>query len=368
MHQRELTVARCRVLLSVFAVLAIYVDPTPPVMLPWLQLRGGPFAIDPYTLAILAAHLASSLTIYAGLARGVFTPQAVGAVTTWTDVLFAGAIAAVTEGVSSPFYVFFVFSIIASGFRYGTRRVTVVIAAATGIYLSLILVSRSSEELNFYIMRPVYLAVVGYLIAYLGEQRVSLEARVRRLEAQTERARIASTLHDGSLQTLVAVNLRLDACRELLREARYDEALEDISALEAEIAHEHERLRSYVRDLARAEQRTHSNGGSVEPRVSIDLRLAGTPALVEDVLQITREAVTNVKRHAAARSAAVAAREGAGRVEVAVDDDGVGFPVGSGAPGSIASRVEAAGGDLRLEHQAPGAHLRIILPTSEDAG
>jgi len=28
MHQRELTVARCRVLLSLFAVLAIYVDPT----------------------------------------------------------------------------------------------------------------------------------------------------------------------------------------------------------------------------------------------------------------------------------------------------------------------------------------------------
>jgi hypothetical protein len=31
-------------------------------------------------------------------------------------------------------------------------------------------------------MRPVYLAITGYLIGFLGQQRINFEARVRELE------------------------------------------------------------------------------------------------------------------------------------------------------------------------------------------
>jgi hypothetical protein len=38
-------------------------------------------------------------------------------VSTWGDVLFAAAIAFVTEGTNSPFYVYFLFAVLAAGLR-----------------------------------------------------------------------------------------------------------------------------------------------------------------------------------------------------------------------------------------------------------
>jgi len=54
--------------------------------------------------ATLAVHLVMSLGIYLGLVSGIVAPRAVATTTTWTDVFFATAIAAFTEGVSSPFF------------------------------------------------------------------------------------------------------------------------------------------------------------------------------------------------------------------------------------------------------------------------
>jgi signal transduction histidine kinase len=358
----EKTIARCRVLLSIVAVVAIYLDPTGPTMLPGLNLRGGSFAIDPRALAVLLAHLLFSVVVYGALTRGVVAAETIGAITTWADVLFAGAIAAFTEGASSPFYAFFVFAVMASGFRAGARHSAAVIVVAVTIYLGLVLVSGQDHVESFYLMRPVYLAIVGYLIAHLGHQRIELEATVRRLEAREERNLIAASLHDGSLQTLVAVGLRLEGCRELLREGRHAEALGDLSRLQEEVTREHEGLRSYVRGLARVGSADSGNGVGHDPSVSIDARFSGSPALVEDVLQIAREALANVRRHASASAATISVRAVDERVLLAVDDDGVGFAVGAQAPWSIGARVRAAGGDLRIEATSPGGHLRIAFP------
>jgi signal transduction histidine kinase len=236
-----------------------------------------------------------------------------------------------------------------------------VIVVAIAMYLSLVLISGEDNVENFYVMRPVYLAVIGYLIAYLGHERSGLEAAVRRLEAGAERGRIASTLHDGSLQTLVAVGLRLEGCRDLMREGRHEEALDDLSDLQLDVVREYEGLRAYVRQLAEAPPPTAVSANG-DPRVSIEARFSGPSTMVDDVLQIAREALANVKRHASARAAAISVHAENGRLLVEVDDDGIGFPVGAPAPWSIARRVSAAGGELRIESASPGAHLRIVLP------
>ncbi|TMA46243.1 MAG: hypothetical protein E6J83_06905 [Deltaproteobacteria bacterium] len=59
-------------------------------------------------------------------------------------------------------------------------------------------------------VRPVYLAVVGYLTAYLAQARLSLETQVLKLETAKERNRIARALHDGCVQTLGGINLTLE--------------------------------------------------------------------------------------------------------------------------------------------------------------
>ena len=42
----EASIARCRVLLSAIAIVAVYVDPTHPTLTRWVPLRGGAFTID----------------------------------------------------------------------------------------------------------------------------------------------------------------------------------------------------------------------------------------------------------------------------------------------------------------------------------
>jgi signal transduction histidine kinase len=357
----ELNIARCRLFLSVFALIAVYVDPTPPTILPALHLRGGPFVIDPYALGVLASHLAMSAVVCATLLRRPAATPIVAAVTSWTDVIFAALIAACTEGASSPFYVFFVFAVTASGFRSGMRRTLVVIGASLAIYLGLIVLSSDEDAKNLYVMRPVYLAVIGYLIAHVGEQRVELANRLLRLERHAERTRIASALHDGSLQTLIGTSLRLESCRQLLREGHHDRALAELGMLECDVIREYEGMRGWVHELASVERPPHERTPS-DPRVSIDVRFAATASVVDQVLQVLREAIANVTRHARADAAVISARERDGRVEVAVDDDGVGFPPGAARPWSIASRVEATGGRMWVERETRGAHVRIAVP------
>src|SRR6184192_3404400 len=62
-------VARCRLILSLIAIVAVYVDPTEPTGVPWLHLTGGKFAIDPYALAVLSLHLAYSSCVCWVIAR-----------------------------------------------------------------------------------------------------------------------------------------------------------------------------------------------------------------------------------------------------------------------------------------------------------
>jgi hypothetical protein len=118
----ERTIAQCRIILSVVALIAIYLDPTTPTTLPALHLTGGSLEIDPRAFVVLFAHLVFSIAVYAALTTRLLSEALIGEITTWTDVLFAGAIAAVTEGVSSPFYAFFVFSVMATGSRSRSRR------------------------------------------------------------------------------------------------------------------------------------------------------------------------------------------------------------------------------------------------------
>ena len=111
----EYSIARCRLVLSLVAVVAVFIDPTEPLLSRWIPLTSGHFAIDPYVLLLLGAHLTYSLTVYAGMTQRWFAAAPIGARTLWIDVAFGAAIAFVTEGVTSPFYPFFAFAVIERG-------------------------------------------------------------------------------------------------------------------------------------------------------------------------------------------------------------------------------------------------------------
>lgn len=355
-------VARCRLILSLIAIVAVYVDPTEPTGVPWLHLTGGEFMIDPYALAVLSLHLAYSSCVCWVVDRHLLSPRRLATITAWTDVLLGAVIVIFTEGTSSPFWAFFVFAVVAAGAEGGFRRSMLVTTVSVGVYMSLILVAWHGET-NVYMVRPVYLAVVGYLTAYLAQERLTLETQVQQLETAKERNRIARALHDGCVQTLAGINLTLETSKQLISAGRSEQALASLAQLQTSINREHDELRAYVRELAAVEPRQSVRENNVDTRFVVSADFVGSGLLVDHVLQLVREAVTNIRRHARAQSAVVSINGADSQVLITVDDDGVGFPNSRQVPWSIASRVSDAGGTIRVSRDdARGAHLKVAIP------
>lgn len=359
--QIERNIARSRLVLSLFALVAVYVDPTRSAFSPWPAPRTGWFQIDPHAFAALCAHLAYSLTVYIATSRGTFDRRLLGTVTTWTDVAFGALIAVFTEGASSPFYAFFVFGVVEVGLRAGFRQTLLVTAVSVAIYLCLIIIS-APEDMNFYIMRPVYLAITGYLVGYIGQQRLNLERRAEILAAAEQRNRIGRDLHDGYAQSLAGLSLRIERCRELVRRGRGAEVAAELSGLQGAVNHEFDSLRAYSRSLAGMESSGYAlaGDGAVDPVCSVNVSLRAPAGMVDHILQILREAVVNVRRHANAASAMLQVDSTDREVVLHIEDDGVGFESGH-EPWSIRSRVRELGGRLEIRSGSGGA-LTITLP------
>jgi len=359
MLDTERKVARCRILLSLFAMAAIYIDPIGPILIRNYGFANGPLRVDQYALVVLGAHLGYSLAVFFSLGIGL-VPQGIVAITTGADVLFGAAIALFTQGASSPFYVFFAFAVIAAGVRGGFRFGMAVTAVSVWLYLSLILVSApGTTELHSYILRPAYLAIVGYLVAYLGRLRLNLEAKVAAFERAKERSEIARALHDGCVQTLAGTNLTLGSCQELVRRGRTQEVLGTLGELQASITREYDGLRTYIRELS--DHETAPPSLEFDTRFAVTAQFGGTGPLVEHVLQILLEGVRNVRRHAFAHTASLDARTVDSEIQIRLDDDGLGFADGARPPWSISSRVTQLGGQLQLARDKVGAHLAIAL-------
>jgi signal transduction histidine kinase len=361
-RRMERNIARCRLALSAFALVAVFIDPTLPTLTRWIPLTGGAFSIDPYTLAVMGGHFCYSLALLAILAYELVSPKRVDGIAVWLDVLFGAAIAAVTEGATSPFYAFFAFAVVEAGLIGGFRRAMTVTALSVGLYLSLILLSAPGNA-NLYVMRPIYLSIVGYLVGYIGQQRLNLEAAVRELAVSSQRQRIARDLHDGRAQVLAGVTLRLATCQELLRRGRTSDALLEISDLQAGVDQEYHDFRAYIRSLAGVQAVQVPTGGNAQTLFSISTQFTGSAVLAHHVLRILDEGITNVARHAHARSAEMRVHPSGANLQITMDDDGVGFRNPGQQPWSIASRVAESGGRMQVIcNGKPGAHLAITLP------
>jgi len=232
------------------------------------------------------------------------------------------------------------------------------------LYECLILISTQGSS-DVYIMRPLYLAITGYLVGYLGQQHFELQEEMRHLEVSEERHRIARDLHDNFAQALAGINLRLEGCRRQLQGNRAAaDVLVELTDLQDSVTREFDDLRAYTRSLAGLEGSRVSASAERATRLCLSVELSGSLDLVDHILQIVREGVSNVNRHAGATTAKIDIRAEDSQVRVRIEDDGLGFQ-GDTPPWSIASRVKEIGGQIQIvAHQGHGAHLLITVPHS----
>jgi signal transduction histidine kinase len=157
----ERLIAAGRVVLSVFSLLAVWLDPTEP----------SRYAATAY--ALLAAYAGYSLIIAALAFRSYALLLEMRLPTHAFDLGVAVLVMFFTEGPTSPFFLYFVFAMLSAAMRWGwtgtfwTAVVSLGAFFGLGYYFAAIL-KEPAFELNRFIIRGVYLGVVASLLGYLG--------------------------------------------------------------------------------------------------------------------------------------------------------------------------------------------------------
>jgi signal transduction histidine kinase len=206
------------------------------------------------------------------------------------------------------------------------------------------------------------------------------QRELQRLSVLEDRERIAKELHDGVIQSLFAVGMGLQAAASFARDEELGRRIE--GAVE-EIDRSIRDLRNYIFGLRpgiladrQLNQALRELGMEFESKsgvvtvVDVDERSAGALASrAGDLVQMTREALSNVGRHAQAETCRVTLRRGRleGTAILEVDDDGIGIDPEALAEGmglaNLRDRATALGGDLSFEGAAgEGTTLRLTIP------
>ena len=197
-----------------------------------------------------------------------------------------------------------------------------------------------------------------------NESLLRAREQVERLAAVAERERIARDLHDILGHTLSLIVLKSElaaklAPRDATRAAREMRDVEEVSR--KALQQVREAIRGYRASLADELAQSHTLLDAAGIRSTFDTEPAGLDRAVEEVLAFAlREAVTNVVRHARAKSCRVSLRTSGGECFLVVEDDGIGgdAPEGNGLRG-MHERVTALDGSVVRARGADGRGTRL---------
>ncbi len=214
-------------------------------------------------------------------------------------------------------------------------------------------------------------------------QRTRREVLAAVIAAQeSERARVSRDLHDDIGQALTSVLLGLHLIEEPATQRPTDDDLvrrvDELRQLVVDALHRTRRLAFELRPtvlddvgLAPALERlvadTSERSGLVVDAVVDSVPALGemTPEVATAVYRVVQEALTNVVRHARAKTASVAVTASAGKLRTLIEDDGIGFDPAEPSREHLGlkgmnERAELVGGTVRVI-STPGSGTTIVL-------
>ena len=300
----------------------------------------------------------------------------------WVSVIdFSGA-------PGTPFFVYYLFPVITASSRYGLKGSLAVacigIATYASIRFALASYQGSAFQVDTFVVRCIYLLALAYIFGFLSEfekqqnqKLMALNKTASEAAIHEERRRLTQELHDGLLQVLATLGLRLEVCRLHL------------VGKPAELAHELELMEKAAKDTMIQIRRFLSNKGSyhLQPgtlvenlrkemsflRDSLGLRFIfetepeelELPTEIErEIYLVLREGLLNVARHAHASSAEILVRAVNEEVRATLIDDGIGFRANGGAEetgyglASMKDRIERLSGEFFVE-STPGKGTKL---------
>lgn len=218
------------------------------------------------------------------------------------------------------------------------------------------------------------------LHAAIAIQNARLHAEVQKLAIVDERLRISRDLHDGIIQNIYAVSLSLEDVPDLILEGsaeageRVDRAIDRLHSTIADIRTFIVGLGPEAGEGLRGALESVAADLFAESTMELDLDVAAasdldgrlSPEAAHEVVQIAREALSNVARHSGAARASMSLRVEGVEAVLWVEDDGAGFDPGRSGGSSqfglanLRDRAAAVAGKLTLE-SGLGKGTRIIV-------
>ncbi|HKW71554.1 MAG TPA: GAF domain-containing protein [Candidatus Dormibacteraeota bacterium] len=204
------------------------------------------------------------------------------------------------------------------------------------------------------------------------------QTELRRLGLMDERERIAKELHDGIIQSLFAVGMGLQSTALIAKSpdvsARVERAVEELDKVIRDLRNYIFGLRPGILADRQLDQALHALGEETQSQsrtaVEVDVDpavAAGLSSRSVDIVQLTREALSNVARHARATRAIVRLTRRGSNAVLAIEDNGLGFAPNSEAKGfgmgNMRARAASLGGTLEIGSQpGQGTSLRVTFP------
>ena len=215
---------------------------------------------------------------------------------------------------------------------------------------------------------------------------VYLLHRLRRRAGAMERVRLARELHDGAVQSLIAVEMQVDVLKRqaanggpvgselgriqgLLREEvlKLRELMQQMKSIDVDA----QRLLGVITDTV---ERFGRETG-ISARFVSDLEQLDMPQRVcRELVRIVQEGLVNVRKHSGAQHALVRLESSDRQWKLTLEDDGQGFPfsgrftqtqldeIGKG-PMILKERVRLIAGELTVEsNPGRGTRLEVTVP------
>jgi signal transduction histidine kinase len=235
----------------------------------------------------------------------------------------------------------------------------------------------------------------GFAVSQQRQKRALAETGRRIAEAEKgaarardeERQRIAADFHDGPLQSFISLQMRLEILKKVI-DRDLNAGLEDLKELQRLAQTQVRDLRTFLHSMrpvdvdgANFVATARRMAESFQKESGIPVTFLGTNSPVglpqettTEALQMLREALHNVQKHAAATRVAVTLEKTEKGIEISVDDNGHGFPFAGSytleelellrlGPASLKRRARSLNAELLLESRpGRGAGLKVRIP------
>jgi len=383
--RRERAVAWLRVAFAAVAVFVIQLNPERVALFPELSF-----------ISLSSFFLYSLVVLYLAW-HNKLTSSSLGIVTNSLDVVWIAVIVFSTGGSRTPFFFYYSFPVITASIRWGLKGSIPVALIGVTLYV-VVRLSLAAETMgkpvgiDMLLVRSMYLIVLAGIFGYISEferkqnQRLlTLSKTAGEVAALQERRRINFELHDGILQSLATLILRLEACGKRLPESQKEMA-DELRSLEELSRDSMKQIRQFLSgqqsnplvagtliEKLREEARFLRDGMGLDVIIESDPEDLELPPKTErEVYYVLREALTNVTRHSHASKVEIQLKRKNGTLEGFLTDNGVGFSPehvrqasGFGLSG-MEQRIKEIGGELSVKSSpGQGTNLSFAVSLSE---